>query len=241
MILRPHFDAGRPRAREGGRAAGAGRGARHAVRHHLRRPLGGRLSRSAARPLDPRRRGEHRRDRASTISHAWRTERYRAGSLYLVAAGKVDHDALVALAEARFADLPAGRDRAAPSRRASPAASASAGGRADQAHLASRLCRRRPQLDPDYYAARLFADMVGGGASSRLFQAVREERGLAYSVWASLLPYRDGGLFHFYAATARREAAAAAALIAEVVAEARRDRHPARARPGARPRPRRAC
>jgi predicted Zn-dependent peptidase len=66
----------------------------------------------------------------------------------------------------------------------------------------------------------MFADLVGGGASSRLFQAVREERGLAYSVWASMLPYRDAGIFHFYAATARREAAAAAALIEEVVADA---------------------
>ena len=66
----------------------------------------------------------------------------------------------------------------------------------------------------------LFADLVGGGASSRLFQAVREERGLAYSIWASLHPYRDTGIFHIYAATARREAAAASALVAEVIAKA---------------------
>ena len=177
MILRPHFDADDLDAREGGRAPGAGRGARHAARHHLRRSLGGRLPRSAARPLDPRRRGEHRGDHASTISTTGGPSQYRAGSLSLVAAGKVDHDALVALAEARFGDLPDGRDRRRPSRRASPAATASAAPRADQAHLALGLCRRRRMLDPDYYAARLFADMVGGGASSRLFQAVREERG----------------------------------------------------------------
>jgi predicted Zn-dependent peptidase len=150
--------------------------------------------------------------------HAWRTGLYRAGSLTLVAAGKVDHDALVALAQARFAGLPEGA--IAPAETARFAGTVRAGGaRADQAHLASAYAA--PGLhDEDYYAARLFSDIVGSGASSRLFQAVREERGLAYSVWSSLAPYRDGGLFYYYAATARREAAAAAALVAEVIADA---------------------
>lgn len=149
--------------------------------------------------------------------HAWRDTQYRAGSLYLVAAGKVDHEDLVALAQIWFADLPAGRiNSAARGRfvggtRAGPA-------RADQAHYA--LAHAAPaQTDSDYFAARLFADLVGGGASSRLFQAVREDRGLAYSVWASLHPYSDCGLFYLYAATARREAAAAAALIADILAD----------------------
>ena len=150
--------------------------------------------------------------------HAWRTDQYRAGSLFLVAAGKVDHGALVELAEARFADLPHGTI-------AAPDPARFGGGlhrgavRADQAHLA--LAYAGPaSRDPDYYAARLFSDIVGSGASSRLFQAVREERGLAYSVWSSFLPYRDAGTFYLYAATARRQAAAAAALVSEVVAEA---------------------
>ena len=149
--------------------------------------------------------------------HAWRTDLYRAGSLTLVAAGKVDHEALVALAEARFAGLPEGA--IAPAAPAQFAGTVRAGGaRADQAHLASAYAA--PGLhDEDYHAARLFSDIVGSGASSRLFQAVREERGLAYSVWSSLAPYRDGGLFYYYAATARREAAAASALVAEVIAE----------------------
>ncbi|MGZ8347590.1 MAG: M16 family metallopeptidase [Allosphingosinicella sp.] len=150
--------------------------------------------------------------------HDWRLTQYRTGSLYLVAAGKVDHEALVRLAEVRFAGLPEGV--IAPPQPASFAGGNRAGrARADQAHLAGAYAGPA-LLEPDYYASRLFADLVGGGASSRLFQAVREERGLAYSVWASLLPYRDAGIFHFYAATARREAAAAAALIEEVVAGA---------------------
>ncbi len=148
----------------------------------------------------------------------WRTNQYRAGSLYLVAAGKVDHAALVRLAEARFGGLPEGAIAPAQAARFGGGIRA-AGGRADQAHLATAYAAPAA-LDPDYYAARLFSDLVGYGASSRLFQAVREERGLAYSVWSALTPYQDGGIFYFYAATARREAAATAALIAEVVAEA---------------------
>ena len=150
--------------------------------------------------------------------HAWRADLYRAGSLTLVAAGKVEHEALVALAEARFAGLPEGV--IAPAEAPVFAGTTRTGGvRADQAHLAS--AHAAPGLhDEDVYAARLFSDIVGNGASSRLFQAVREERGLAYSVWSSLASYRDAGLFYIYAATARREAAAASALIAEVTADA---------------------
>ena len=150
--------------------------------------------------------------------HSWRTELYRAGGLTLVAAGKVEHDELVRLAGARFAGLPEGVvPPAAPARFG--AGIRASRPRAEQAHLAAAYAG--PGIhDPDYYASRLFSDLVGAGASSRLFQEVREERGLAYSVWSSLQPYDDAGLFYFYAATARREAAAASALIAEVVAGA---------------------
>jgi len=158
----------------------------------------------------------------AAITHAdleaWRTGQYRAGSLTLVAAGKVDHGALIALAQEKLGGLPAGTIEA-------PEPARFGGGlrtgrsRADQAHLAFAFAG--PALtDPAFYAARLFADLVGGGASSRLFQAVREERGLAYSVWASLLPYRDAGIFHLYAATAPRQARAAEALMLELLAEA---------------------
>lgn len=147
--------------------------------------------------------------------HAWRRGLCRGGSLLLVGAGKVDHEKLVELAELRFGGLPAGKVE-------SPQPARFTGGTrvgraaADQAHLA--LAFPAPaQLDPDYFAARLFSDLVGGGMSSRLFQQVREERGLAYSVYSQLQPYADSGLFYIYAATARRESAAAAQLIEEIV------------------------
>ncbi|MFL6863718.1 MAG: M16 family metallopeptidase [Allosphingosinicella sp.] len=150
--------------------------------------------------------------------HEWRRRHYCAGSLALVAAGKVDHDALVALAERHLADLPAGI--VAPPEPGRFTGGTRVGrGASEQAHLT--LAFSAPaQRDPDYFAARLFADAVGGGMSSRLFQQVREDRGLAYSVYASLQPYSDAGIFYVYAATARRESAAAAQLIEEVLAEA---------------------
>jgi predicted Zn-dependent peptidase len=150
--------------------------------------------------------------------HEWGNGRYLAGGIQLVAAGKVDHAEVVALAERHFADLPAGRV-------ADPEPARFTGGArvgrtaAEQAHLA--LAWPAPaQLAPDYFAARFFSDIVGGGMSSRLFQQVREERGLAYSVYSQLQPYSDAGLFYIYAATARRECAAAAQLIEDVLADA---------------------
>jgi len=150
--------------------------------------------------------------------HAWRAEQYRAGSIALVAAGKVDHAALVDLAEQRFGALATGTI-------STPDPARFTGGNrvgrtaSDQAHLALAFAGPA-QLDADYFAARLFADAVGGGMSSRLFQQLREDRGLAYTVYASLSPYRDVGLFSIYAATARRQSAAAAQLIEEVLADA---------------------
>lgn len=153
--------------------------------------------------------------------HRWRADQYRAGSLVLVAAGKVDHAQLVALAEERFGALPGGAIAPAEAPRFAAGTRASRP-RADQAHLAFAFPAPAAAA-PEAQAARLFSDIVGAGASSRLFQAVREERGLAYSVWSSVQTYRDAGLFYLYAATAPRSAAPAAALIEEVVAGAVRD------------------
>ena len=150
--------------------------------------------------------------------HEWRLERYRAGGLSLVAAGKVSHEELVSFAESYFVDLSAG---AIPPEERAHYTGGTRVGRAssEQAHLALGF-PGPAQLAPDYFAARFFSDIVGGGASSRLFQQVREERGLAYSVYSSLSPYSDTGLFYVYAATARRQSAAAAQLIEEVIAGA---------------------
>jgi predicted Zn-dependent peptidase len=164
--------------------------------------------------------GEEASIEAITVDdlHKWRTEQYRAGGLSLVAAGKVDHDRLVELAAHYFGTLPAGT-------LLQPQAAAFTGGdrvgrtSSDQAHIA--LGYGGPaHLDSDYYAARLFSDVVGGGMSSRLFQQLREERGLAYSVYTMLQSWKDAGLFSVYAATARSQSAASAQLIEDVLGEA---------------------
>jgi predicted Zn-dependent peptidase len=145
----------------------------------------------------------------------WRDTRYRGEDVALVAAGRVDHDELVDLAARHFAALPRGPN--APHEVAEFVGGTSFGRHpTEQAQLT--LGYPAPSdRDPDYYAARLFSDIVGSGASSRLFQQVREDLGLAYSVSSTVHPYADTGLFYIYAATSRSQAAAALQLIEEIV------------------------
>ena len=57
-------------------------------------------------------------------------------------------------------------------------------------------------LDPDHHAQAVFSTLFGGGMSSRLFQRIREDKGLVYSIYSFASQYRDGGLFGIYAGTA---------------------------------------
>ena len=154
----------------------------------------------------------------------WRTSQFRGGNLILVGAGMVEHEALVALAEQRFAALEPGQP-------ADPEPARFTGGSrigrtpSEQAHLTIGLAAPAARA-PEYLAARLFSDLVGGGMSSRLFQELREERGLAYSVYSVLHPFADTGLFYAYAATAKRQSADAAQLIEEIIRTAAADATP---------------
>jgi predicted Zn-dependent peptidase len=148
----------------------------------------------------------------------WRRSQYRSGSLLLVAAGKLEHSALVELAHRHFADLPGGT--ILPPQQGHFTGGTRVGrASSDQAHLALGFAAPA-ELDEDYYAARLFADIVGGGTSSRLFQQLREERGLAYSVYSHLQPYSDSGIMSVYAATAQRQSSASAQLVEDILADA---------------------
>jgi predicted Zn-dependent peptidase len=71
--------------------------------------------------------------------------------------------------------------------------------------------------DPDYYALAVHSTLLGGGMSSRLFQEVREKRGLVYSIYSFAQSYEDGGLFGIYAGTGEDEAAEVIPLIAKEV------------------------
>jgi len=155
----------------------------------------------------------------------WLDTQYLGGSCVLVAAGRVDHDALVRLAERDFGHLPGGR-RPALEPAQFTATEHHDRRRFEQAHLT--LGAPAPgHHDADFDAAMLFTTAVGGGMSSRLFQELREERGLAYSVYASTTPYADTGLFAVYMATAKRDAARAVALAETVLAQTANGLEPA--------------
>ena len=147
----------------------------------------------------------------------YRASLYAPDAIVISAAGAVDEDELLALAERMFSG-PA--QAAAPSQ---PAPASFVGGQAraaralEQAHLV--LLLPAPGLrDPDYFALRLFAEILGGGMSSRLFQEVREHRGLAYAIDAYADCYADAGVLGVYAGCAAENAADTARLAAEQIA-----------------------
>ena len=150
---------------------------------------------------------------ADALRH-WRNAHYRGEGLILSAAGKVDHAAIVEQATGIFGKLSAGRPGAI------EPAHWSGGSRADaqkneQLHIALGFMGFGPQ-DPRHDAARLFAMALGGGMSSRLFQELREERGLAYSVSASHNIHADTGLLSLYAAARPKDGARLLDLTREI-------------------------
>ncbi len=145
--------------------------------------------------------------------------RYGAASLMLIGAGRVDHDELVRLAEAAFRELPAGADVT------HEPARFLGGERRDerdleQVHLVLGFSGLA-HTDPDHYAAAIYSTLIGGGMSSRLFQEVREKRGLAYSIYSFSHSYADGGLVGIYAGTGAKEASETVEVIAQELARLR--------------------
>lgn len=124
---------------------------------------------------------------------------YRGPALVVAAAGRIDHDWLVERVAKVFADLPGAPPIVIP-----------------QAHYRGGEHREDRDLEQlhlvlgfdsvsyhhdDYYPVSVMSTLLGGGMSSRLFQEVRERRGLAYSVYSFCNPYVDGGVFGVYAGT----------------------------------------
>ena len=150
--------------------------------------------------------------------HEWLRSQYAPGSLVLVGAGKLEHDRLVELAEKAFGGMPPSTP---PERHVARFTGGNRFGRrkSAQAHIA--LAMAAPEWSAgDAYASQLFADVVGAGSSSRLFQQLREEQGLAYSVAAGAQNYADTGLFWAYVASDRADAVLVHREIERVLAEA---------------------
>lgn len=142
----------------------------------------------------------------------WRAALYAPGSLVIAASGAVDEAELLALAERDFgaasgqgALVPAAGDFVGGSRTlAKPL---------EQANLVFLL----PAVgvrDPSYFALRIFAEILGGGMASRLFQEAREKRGLAYAVDAYSETYADAGVLGVFAGCAAKDAAELAKVAA---------------------------
>lgn len=75
--------------------------------------------------------------------------------------------------------------------------------------------------DPDYWAVQVLATMLGGGMSSRLFQEIREKRGLCYSISAHAASFADGGMFDIYTGTGEAEMAELIPALADQLRGAR--------------------
>ncbi len=126
-------------------------------------------------------------------------EHYRPERMVLAAAGGVDHDAIVKLAEEMFGGMTPGNPLAVQPARFD-------GGEyrrektLEQAHFALGL-ESPDYCSPDIYTAQIYSVALGGGMSSRLFQEVREKRGLCYTIYASAGAYADSGMTTIYAGT----------------------------------------
>jgi len=137
---------------------------------------------------------------------------YRAGSMIVVASGAVDHDSVVRLAEDKFSSLKAGKT-------AEPMPARWVGGERrvaddlEQAHMTFAFPGLR-YTDPDIYALQVYVTALGGGMSSRLFQEVREKRGLCYTISAMAQSATDGGVVTIYTGTGEQEACEIAPVVA---------------------------
>lgn len=126
-------------------------------------------------------------------------QHYGAGQLILSAGGAVDHDQIVRMAEDLFGDMP--HSAIIPASKAKFHAGARHEIKAlEQAHFTLAL-EGPGYRDDDFYAAQVFSTAFGGGMSSRLFQEVREKRGLCYSIFANIGSYSDTGMLTIYSGT----------------------------------------
>jgi predicted Zn-dependent peptidase len=125
-------------------------------------------------------------------------EWYRPANLVVAVAGAITHDEVLDAVERRLAGVEGGRrpERTAPASPARPLDVVRR--RGEQAHLAVGV-RALPKADPDRFPLSVANVVLGGGMSSRLFQSIREERGLAYSVYSYPASYADTGALVVYA------------------------------------------
>ena len=235
---------GRRRARGDPRGAGGGRGQPRGRRPHARWPRRCTpATRSGREVLGTEASIEAMsRDDIAAFHDRW----YRPANLVVAAAGDVDHDELRRRARRRSAaPAPAAsaRARRRPSARSCPIVVERHP--VEQAHLVPRLARPRPRRPRPLRRSPSLNHVLGGGTSSRLFQEIREERGLAYTVFSSVSLNVDGGALTVYAGDVAGEGARGARRSSTTrsasLVDRRHHRRRARASPSATSRGRCCC
>ncbi|TDL76293.1 insulinase family protein [Palleronia sediminis] len=148
-------------------------------------------------------------------------ERYAASDMILAAAGAVDHDAIMRYATAMFGGRP-GRVKTAPEKAVWRGGERREIRDFEQVHFT--LGFEAPSYrDPDFHTAQIHASALGGGMSSRLFQELRETRGLCYSIFAQAGAYDDTGMLTVYAGTSADQIGALVGLTADEMKRAADD------------------
>jgi predicted Zn-dependent peptidase len=138
---------------------------------------------------------------------------YGPKRMVVAAAGNLKHEQVMEMVTRQFTALP-------PSTPAPERKSAYVGGEyreerdIEQVHLVLGF-DAIASTDPDVFAGSVLSTLLGGGMSSRLFQEVREKRGLAYTVYSFLGTMSDGGMFGVYASTGANDAAEALDVLAD--------------------------
>ena len=156
---------------------------------------------------------------------------YRAGGMALIASGAVEHAQMLELAERHFGDLTPGEAPKSDGARY-VGADMRFEEELEQVHVAYAF----PGFasgDEALFAAQVYATALGGGMSSRLFQEIREKRGLCYSIYAFANSFVDGGMIGVYAGTGENEASEISALVAgemEALASGANEQEVARAK-----------
>jgi predicted Zn-dependent peptidase len=157
----------------------------------------------------------------------YKLRHYRPEEIIISAAGNVRHEELVSLMEPEFARLPAGNAPAAKG-----AAFAGNGRRINRIERDLEqvlLClgtSSLPQDHPDRYPLLLLSTILGGGMSSRLFDEIREKRGLAYAVYSYVISYADSGSLVVYAGTGRHNCREVIGIVLREMGRLKRERVP---------------
>lgn len=148
-------------------------------------------------------------------------QHYAAPGMVLAATGNLEHERLVDLAREHFADL-----------------RTSGGAPRQDARYGGGDFRKEDDLEqvhfllgfdgaaygsPDYYSVSVLATLLGGGMSSRLFQEIREKRGLVYSIYSFAHSFTDSGMFAIYAGTSPEDIAELTPVVCDEVMRVTRD------------------